>query len=391
MKRQNLLKGMIGLTVFMVSALFFLLSSLFYRSQMNQLARIAGIFPGEEQRIVDALISGNEKTGTQLLAQYGISDSLPFWWNSFLKDGQWQMIGFIITGTVILLLLWIVYYQYEQKQIKKQRQRLLDTFDKILNGQIPDLNPKDAPEFLKLHQLAGKLDRNAEQLKNEKKRLQSIVTDISHQIKTPVASIRMFNDFLIEGGQNQEEIAEFLQHEHNAIQKLEWLSQSLLLISRLESGLISIEKSHADLFQTVSVAVSSAKKSAEQKGIQITLEGCTQMVPHDRKWTGEAVFNLLDNAVKYGKPGGKINITVIGMDTTARVDVEDDGGKLLADEIPGIFQRFYRGNAAKQTGADGAGIGLYLTRSIIEAQHGSLTAEITTDGKSLFRIYLTKL
>lgn len=391
MKRQNLLRGMIGLTVILVSGLFFSLTIFFYYEQLNQLERIAGAFPGEEQRIVDALISENEETGALVLGQYGISDNLPFWLNSFMDDVVWQMIGLIVVCAVILLIMWILYYRYDNKQMKLQRQHLLDAFDKTLNDQVLDMNPKDTPELLKLHQLAGKLNRNAGQLTDEKKRVQSLVTDISHQIKTPIASIRMFNDLLLEGGQSEEEVNEFLQHEHHAIKKLEWLSQSLLLISRLESGLITINKKSADLFQTVLNAVNAAMPAAEQKGIQITLEGSSQIVSHDRKWTGEAVYNLLDNALKYGNPAGEIHISVIGMETTARIDVEDDGGRLLADEIPAIFQRFYRGNAAEQTGADGAGVGLYLTHSIIEAQQGSLTAEITTEGKTLFRMYLTKL
>lgn len=204
----------------------------------------------------------------------------------------------------------------------------------------------------------------------EKERVKELVSDISHQLKTPLANLQMYHALLTE----QEAISAadreaFLSQIGEQVNRIQWLTEGLVKVSRLESGLIDIRGARASVKDTLVASLQAAYADALDKQIELELEPFEDLhVRHDRRWTAEALGNVLDNAVKYSPSGSTVRLCVRQEGLYVRVDVTDQGRGIGSNEQHKVFQRFYRGeNTADQSGV---GIGLYLSRMIFEMQSG---------------------
>ena len=214
-----------------------------------------------------------------------------------------------------------------------------------------------------------------------------LVSDVSHQVKTPVSNLRMVTDTLLTRPVTEEERREFLQGIRTQTDKLDFLFQSLVKTSRLEVGTIRLEKKDTPLIDTLAMACSGIVYAAEKKEIAVTVD-CPEdlRISHDSKWTAEALFNLLDNAVKYTQAGGTIHVSVEQWEMYLKLDVADTGKGIPESNQAAVFRRFYREEEVHQE--PGVGIGLYLAREIVTRQGGyiKLTSEV---GKgSTFSVFL---
>lgn len=221
----------------------------------------------------------------------------------------------------------------------------------------------------------------------EKQQIKELISDISHQTKTPLANIKMYLEILEREEGSQEKKAEFLEKMKGQTEKLDFLLQSMVKMSRLETGVIEIHMQETNLYTTLAGALAVIVPKAEQKQISLYVECPEQLIVwHDRKWTEEAVFNLLDNAVKYTKPGGKITITASRQEFFTKISVKDTGKGIAGDRQAQIFGRFYREPEVHD--AEGVGVGLYLARKILTMQKGYI--EVTSEeGKGAdFQMYL---
>ena len=193
--------------------------------------------------------------------------------------------------------------------------------------------------------------------------------DISHQVKTPVSNLQMVTDTLLTKPVSEEERMDFLQGIRSQTDKLDFLFQALVKTSRLETGAIRLEKKDSSLFHTLAQAMSSIVYAAEKKEIAVSVD-CPEnlIISHDSKWTSEALFNLLDNAVKYTPSGGKISVSVVQWEMYVEVKVTDTGKGISENNQAAIFRRFYREEEVHDQ--QGVGIGLYLAREIVTRQGG---------------------
>ena len=203
------------------------------------------------------------------------------------------------------------------------------------------------------------------------------MTDLSHQIRTPLAALKAGFDILSGEQLEEAEYEEFFRRCSAQIDRLTELSASLLQISRLETGLIEIELQKAPLFDTILTAVNRIYPKAVEKGIEVILEETDNHaemteIPQDGRWLSEAVINILENAVKYSERGTSVRIRVQRLTVSVRIEIEDEGIGILPEEKNRIFQRFYRGKEERVQREKGQGIGLYLTRQIIEKHHGTI-------------------
>ncbi|WP_454052695.1 sensor histidine kinase [Clostridium sp. Marseille-Q7071] len=239
----------------------------------------------------------------------------------------------------------------------------------------------------KLKQLINIIDNERKHFFNEKDNVKSLISDISHQIKTPLANILMYNSTLIERELTKEQRKEFLKNMKTQITKLQWLMESLIKMSRLETGMISLNSSIYSIDETIAQALSGIYLKAQQKNINISVE-CRNNIrlPHDKKWTSEAIFNILENALKYTSNGGNIDIKVNPWDMFTKIDITDSGIGIDECEINNIFKRFYRGTNVQEI--EGAGIGLYITREIISRQNGYIKVKSEKGVGSNFSIFL---
>ncbi len=228
-------------------------------------------------------------------------------------------------------------------------------------------------------------------LRREEQNTKSLVTDISHQLKTPLASLKMSYELADSPELTAEEHAEFTRKEREEVSRMESLLGVFSQLTRLESGMIQIRPENSSLKKTISEAVGSIYMKAFEKGIDILLEEFPDvMIPHDPRWTAEVILNILDNAVKYSPSGTAVSIRVSALASYMMVEISDQGIGIPASDIQNIFKRFYRGSAPEIKSADGSGVGLYLARRILEEQGGTICVKTGTDGGSTFALTLPK-
>lgn len=229
------------------------------------------------------------------------------------------------------------------------------------------------------------------ELRREEQETKSLITDISHQLKTPVASLKMSYEIEDSTELSAEETEEFRRKEREDVERLEHLLQAFTQMSKLETGMIRLKPEKAGVKATLARAVAGAYAKAVDKNISIETEEFTDVaVVHDPGWTAEAIGNVLDNGVKYASAGTCISIRVSELASYVMIEVEDEGPGIPAEEQPRIFQRFYRGKAEAVRKAEGSGVGLYLTRRILEEQGGTVCVKNGRTGGSKFVITLPK-
>jgi len=243
----------------------------------------------------------------------------------------------------------------------------------------------------KLQEQIVKLSRNLKMqkkiYKQESDEVKSLISDIAHQLKTPHANLNMYLGLLMDPELDAGKREQFTGILAKQVEKLSWLMESLIKMSRLESGVIVIQKAKESIDNTVLSAIKQVFPLAEAKGVDMSFSSSERIeLLHDARWTGEAIGNVLDNAVKYTEAGGRVRVTVLKYELFVRIDIEDSGIGIFESEMSDIFKRFYRGAGTANT--EGAGIGLYLTRKIIMEQGGYMKVSSERGEGSLFSIYL---
>lgn len=300
--------------------------------------------------------------------------------------------------------------------------RLDGTLNRMLDGKRLEAEPYEKDDlwgmiYERLLRLSDMYTHKEKEITEEKETLKELVSDISHQTKTPLANIRLYlemmaEDMAAEERENvdsecrkpEEKTAEktegglpgaaepgnpraVLEKMTGQVDKLDFLLQSMVKMSRLETGTIKIRKQRQPLTDTLAAAISAVIPKADQKKIRISVdyeEGLE--LEHDRKWTSEALYNILDNAVKYTDPGGRIDISVCRQEIFTKISVRDTGKGIAPERQGAVFTRFYREPEIHDS--EGIGIGLYLARKIITMQNGYIEVRSEPGRGSTFLIYL---
>lgn len=222
---------------------------------------------------------------------------------------------------------------------------------------------------------------------DEKENIKTLISDISHQIKIPIANISMYNETLLQKELDRKNQVSFLENMQNQVNKLDWLGNSLIKISRLETGIISLNVTKSRISDTIASALSGVFLRLEEKNISLEIDLDDKVeVYHDKKWTGEALFNIIENAVKYTPEGGKVGIKVDKMDIFTKIIISDTGIGIDESDINNIFKRFYR--SIEVTNTEGIGVGLYLAREIINKQNGFIKVDSQKNVGTTFNIYM---
>lgn len=271
---------------------------------------------------------------------------------------------------------------------------VLQQLDDIMAGRLKmDAGRNQDTLSDKIHHRMAKLYKmvngSQAQILEERAELQELVSDISHQVKTPIANLKMINSTLLCNEMSEEQRRDFLLAADSQLDKLDFLMQSMIKTSRLETGVITLAKTFQPLYDTLASALGGILLSAEKKNIDVKVH-CPEAlaVSHDRKWTAEALFNILDNAVKYTEDGGQITVNVIDQEMYVKIEITDTGKGIPEKCQADIWKRFYREEDVHDV--DGIGIGLYLTRKIITLQSGYVVVNSLPGAGSAFAVYLPK-
>lgn len=226
-----------------------------------------------------------------------------------------------------------------------------------------------------------------QQAQEEKKQTMELVSDLSHQFKTPLANIVMDMELLLDAGLEEGKRNEFLAHAKSQADKMQWLMADLLKASRLENGIIRFEAENTGIKKTIAQAVSSVYAQAAAKNIELEVEEFQDFTLwHNPKWTAEAMSNILENAVKYAPGNSRIQIVPERLDLYTKITITDEGIGIPESEYNLIFKRFYRGKEVEQQ--EGSGLGLCLAQLILQCEKGYITVSSKVGKGSSFSIFL---
>lgn len=291
--------------------------------------------------------------------------------------------GLVCLAVAVILVLW--------NRVKTRK--TMDTLDKMLeqakNGTFREENFDEtrlsALEMRFFQYLTAGVT-SAENVRQEKDKIKSLIGDISHQTKTPIANLLLYTELLQEEALSEEAMGSARAIREQA-EKLRFLIDSLVKLSRLENGILTLSPEKQPIGPMLESVCNAYQRKAEDKGLYLQVQPTEESAVFDGKWTAEALGNLLDNAIKYTREGG-ITVKTTPYELFLRLDITDTGMGIPEEEQAKIFTRFYRSEAVKEQ--EGVGIGLYLTREIVSRQGGYLKVSSETGKGSTFSVFLPR-
>ncbi len=297
------------------------------------------------------------------------------------------------TGIVIILLCFLVAVAvvlWERRKTRKTMEEIERMLDAAMTGSFSETNFDESrlsaleTKFAHYRSAAEASSRNVAQ---EKDKIKSLIADISHQTKTPIANLLLYSELLMEEALPVSAKAN-VEALYKQSEKLRFLIDSLVKLSRLENGIISLAPpQQAALQPLLESVVEQYTAKASEKGLSLQLQDTDAFAVFDFKWTAEALANIVDNAIKYTEHG-TIRISAVSYEMFARIDISDTGTGISESEQAKIFARFYRSNSVQKQ--EGVGIGLYLARQIISGEGGYIKVASVPGKGSVFSIFLPK-
>jgi len=321
------------------------------------------------------------EAGEALLQRYGYRREEMFRENAvlFFMEGSWLLAGFI--GIVLVI---------EHKKRKHLIQRI-DSLTKYLEGVNLGREPvltrhEDIFSCLEdeLYKTVTELRLARNRAMKEHQALADNLADISHQLKTPLTSMSLMAQILTE--QQQEGQGPYLERLNRQIHRLGRLATSLLTLSRLDAGTLIMEPQKIEVYTLLAQAAEPIEEMAQKKGVQLIIQSQPEeKIWADKNWTAEAILNIIKNCVEHTPPGGKVDIRYKYNPLYMQITIQDSGPGIASEDIPFLFQRYYRGKGAEK---DSIGIGLALARSILEKEGGVIRADNPAEGGARFTVKL---
>ena len=347
--------------------------------------------PELENQIIELIMLNKDNyNGLKLLEKYGLSeeniiyDHIEQYKIDLLKKDITLYIIFI----VLLISVYLTYLTKENKKIKQIDKYILDILNNKDTFDIRDYN-EDSLSKLKndIYKITMLLKEEKEKTLNEKKNLEIILSDISHQIKTPLTSMYVINDLLLNNELDTKKKKEFLNKNRIQLERIEWLVTSLLKISRLDSGTIKLKCEKIKIKDLIEKSVEPLKIPIELKKQELIINIDKKLeINVDINWTIEALINILKNSHEHTKQNGIIEISVFDNPIYTEINIKDNGEGIDYDKINHIFERFYKGNDTKES----IGIGLNMAKTIIEKENGTIEVESKKNKYTCFKIKFYK-
>lgn len=300
-------------------------------------------------------------------------------------------LGWVCLGLAIAAALAALGYALWQRHGAKRTMQTLQTMlDSAIAGNFNESRYDESMLCAvesKLAQYLGQSAQSAKMVAEEKEKIKELIADISHQTKTPLANLQLYGQLLAEQ-ELPPQPAACVQAINTQTEKLGFLIEALVKISRLETGVFTMHPAQVPVQNLLDGALAAVHAKAAAKQITLTAAPTAATAQCDAKWTAEALYNLVDNAVKYTPAGGEVKLFTTPYELFTRIHVQDSGVGIPENEQPKIFRRFYRAPSAAQ--AEGVGIGLYLAREIAAGQGGYIKVESQPGKGSTFSLFLPR-
>lgn len=343
--------------------------------------RIMESAPEAEQAILEALKAYKYNPSVpreeNILLTYGYRESAVRM--SSGKYGTLFTIAGFLTGALLFLITFLIWRRKEITRIKM----LTEYLEKVNTGSGGILLPAGEDEFSKLqdeiYKTVTEMYQTRDMALKAKNNFAENLYNIAHQIKTPITSISLSMQMMRENPSSRH-----LEQIHRQLSRLSHLEEALLLLSRIDSGTLSLEREEVDVFTVLMLAADNLQEIVLEAGVSVDIPESGEMVIRaDMEWTMEAVMNVLKDCVEHTPPGGTVYCTYEQNPLYTQIRIWDTGDGFAKEDIPHLFERFYRGQEVK---GDGIGIGLAISRAIIESQNGTITARNLTDAGACFEI-----
>lgn len=295
---------------------------------------------------------------------------------------------FAIAGAAALILA-VVIVVADRIRMRKLTDDLNDMIDAAIRGEVSEDGFDESVQSKmksKLHEYLESSALSSKKIEEEKDKIKALISDISHQTKTPVANLMLYSELL-----GEEELPDNVREQVAAIrsqsEKLQFLIDSLVKMSRLENGILTLYPKETSSRELTDSICEDLRAKADAKGIRLIADEEDRQILCDPKWTYEAVFNIVDNAIKYTDKG-EVRIRSLEYEIFTRIDIIDSGIGMKEEDRSKVFGRFYRGENAR--GKEGVGIGLFLAREIITAENGYIKVSENPEGGTCFSVFLPK-
>ena len=336
---------------------------------------------GVSKEVIATALTNTEAdtAGNKFLTEIGLSintdiENLPY--VSTVKNTMLISLSVMLFLWTLLLFLGTMLFLYRRERLYRKSENIIkDYIDGNYTVHLPQSNEGTVYQLLaSVDQLATMLQAKNDTEQKTKEFLKNTISDISHQLKTPLSALMMYQEIIENEPDNPETVKEFSFKIGTALKRIEQLIQSMLKITRIDAGSIYFEKSNYSIPNILSHAISELTTRANHEKKEIVIDGdLKQMLYCDIEWTGEAVGNIVKNALDHTDAGGKITISWERTPAMIRIFITDNGHGIAQEDIHHIFKRFYR--SKNTSGSQGIGLGLPLAKAIVEGQGGILSVQ----------------
>ncbi len=356
--------------------------------------KLVSKYPYMEEDIISSIVNNDSTLGVgyDILNKYGLDriDTIDYLNNNglTLKKEKIYYGIYIVSFITILFIILIVFIKKLYGSIKG----LSNYTNNILNNKYDlDIRSYDEGDISNLkndlYKMTIKLKEQSELSTKDKMYLQDMLSNISHQLKTPLTGMYVINELLYEKNMSLEKERELLSKNKRELERIEWLIVSLLKVSRIDSGTLKFFHDKIRVIDIIDKAIEPLKISLELKSIKLNMDVDNDIYIYgDLEWCSEAILNIIKNAIEHTNKNGVIDIEVLDNPIYTLVSIKDNGCGISSEDLPHIFERFYKGKHNK----DSIGIGLNLSKTIINNMNGEILVNSTLGKETVFDIKFYK-
>ncbi len=362
----------------------------FYNRQAMEEDTIAKIF-------TQGAKYGDCEKGKQILSSYGYKENMDIKLlpniNKSYKTLKLHINALVISSMFILYLIVLIFYKKIVSYIKMINKGIKNVVEGDFSLRFSFMGEGVFSVLShNFNQMAERLENAINQLNKEKVFLKDTLVNISHQLKTPITSMSLFTEVLSNNSSMDKGDVEKIAYKmRSSVYSMEWLIRKLLKLAKIEGGVVEYKKINSSLKETIENALEPLLISIEEKNLNLQLKLQEGVYPHDKGWTSEALTNIIKNSIEHISDYGEISICYENNSIYHKISISDNGTGINKEDLPHIFERFYKGKS-KIKRKDSIGIGLALSKSIIEGQGGFLEVESIKDKGSKFIVtFLTNL
>lgn len=387
-------------SIILVNLCSFYISGVYKKSFITYQSRVTGslmeLYPDAEISIVSAITKGENKTfedkGIEVLASYNYDEGM----NTGLFNeviGVSNILFWIFNGFAIIMAMIYIFLNYiSHKKIYKKISIIEKWTDELLNNKnnfkIRQIESGEISKlFMSFNKVNSVIAESLENVRKEKQFLINLLSDISHQLKTPLSSIMLNNELLLKREMSRDMQVRVLESNDGQLSRMKTLTENLLKLAKLDAGAIKFKNERNSIKKSTLKAMQNLSEIANDKNVSLVIKDdindCFELC-YDKFWVEEAILNVIKNCIEHSSNGGEVRVFLVSETIFTRIIIEDDGDGICEKDIDYIFDRFFK--SSKSTKKDSAGIGLALAKTIIESQNGSISVSSKEGIGSKFEI-----